>query len=112
MMISVCIPVYKTEMVLERCLESLEKLARFEGYYDDAKEEFAQLRAKLKHNVAKDLDYNRETLKDLIANEIVTCYYFQRGSVEQSLTWDKQMREAIKLLQSPEEYDRKLTINN
>ncbi len=103
---------FRYDRSTESYLESLEKLARFEGYYDDAKEEFAQLRAKLKHNVAKDLDYNCETLKDLIANEIVTCYYFQRGSVEQSLTWDKQMKEAIKLLQSPEEYNRKLSINN
>ena len=103
---------FRYDRSTESYLESLEKLARFEGYYDDAKEEFAQLRAKLKHNVAKDLDYNRETLKDLIANEIVTCYYFQRGSVEQSLTWDKQMKEGIKLLQSPEEYNRKLSINN
>lgn len=97
---------FRYDRSTESYLESLEKLARFEGYYDDAKEEFAQLRAKLKHNVAKDLDYNRETLKDLIANEIVTCYYFQRGSVEQSLTWDKQMKEAIKLMQSPEEYGK------
>lgn len=97
---------FRYDRSTESYLESLEKLARFEGYYDDAKEEFAQLRAKLKHNVAKDLDYNRETLKDLIANEIVTCYYFQRGSVEQSLTWDKQMKEGIKLLQSPEEYGK------
>lgn len=97
---------FRYDRSTESYLESLEKLARFEGYYDDAKEEFAQLRAKLKHNVAKDLDYNRETLKDLIANEIATCYYYQRGSVEQSLTWDKQMKEAIKLLQSPEEYGK------
>ena len=96
----------------ENYLESLEKLARFEGYYDDAKEEFAQLRAKLKHNIAKDLEFNRETLKELIANEIVTVYYFQRGSVEQSLTWDNQMKEAVRLLQSEEEYKSKLTIDN
>ena len=97
---------FRYDRSTESYLESLEKLARFEGYYDDAKEEFAQLRAKLKHNVAKDLDYNRETLKDLIANEIVTCYYYQRGSVEQSLTWDNQMKEAVRLLQSPEEYGK------
>lgn len=96
----------------ENYLESLEKLARFEGYYDDAKEEFAQLRAKLKHNIAKDLEFNRETLKELIANEIVTVYYFQRGSVEQSLTWDNQMKEAVRLLQSEEEYKNKLIIDN
>ena len=97
---------FRYDRSTESYLESLEKLARFEGYYDDAEEEFSQLRAKLKHNVAKDLDYNRETLKDLIANEIVTAYYFQRGSVEQSLTWDNQMKEAVRLLQSPEEYGK------
>ena len=97
---------FRYDRSTESYLESLEKLARFEGYYDDAKEEFAQLRAKLKHNVAKDLDFNRETLKELIANEIVTVYYFQRGSVEQSLTWDNQMKEAVRLLQSPEEYGK------
>ena len=97
---------FRYDRSTESYLESLEKLARFEGYYDDAKEEFAQLRAKLKHNVAKDLDFNRETLKELISNEIVTAYYFQRGSVEQSLTWDNQMKEAVRLLQSPEEYGK------
>ena len=97
---------FRYDRSTESYLESLEKLARFEGYYDDAKEEFAQLRAKLKHNVAKDLDSNRETLKELISNEIVTAYYFQRGSVEQSLTWDNQMKEAVRLLQSPEEYGK------
>lgn len=97
---------FRYDRSTESYLESLEKLARFEGYYDDAKEEFAQLRAKLKHNVAKDLDFNCETLKELISNEIVTAYYFQRGSVEQSLTWDNQMKEAVRLLQSPEEYGK------
>ena len=97
---------FRYDRSTESYLESLEKLARFEGYYDDAKEEFSQLRAKLKHNVAKDLDFNRETLKELISNEIVTTYYFQRGSVEQSLTWDNQMKEAMRLLQSPEEYGK------
>lgn len=96
----------------ENYLQSLEKLARFEGYYDDAKEEFAQLRAKLKHNIEKDLEYNRETLKQLIANEIANIYYYQRGSIEQSLSWDNQMKEALRLLQSPEEYAGKLIIKN
>ena len=37
------------------------KLARFEGYYDDAKPEFDALAKKLSHNVAKDLDYNKQS---------------------------------------------------
>ena len=103
---------FRYDRSTESYLESLEKLARFEGYYDDAKEEFAQLRAKLKHNVEKDLDYNRETLKQMISNEIVTFYNYQRGSIENSMSWDNQMQEAVRLLRSPEEYKSKLTIDH
>lgn len=42
------------------------KLARFEGYYDDAKPEFDALAKKLSHNVAKDLDYNKQYIKRLL----------------------------------------------
>ena len=42
------------------------KLAKFEGYYDDAKGEFEALEKKLNHNLAKDLDYNKQTLKKSI----------------------------------------------
>ena len=86
-------------------LDNLEKLARFEGYYDDAREEFEQLRRKLKHDTARDLDYNRQTLKHMLESEIIACYYFQRGVIEHSLDWDPVMREALRLLDNQAEYD-------
>jgi carboxyl-terminal processing protease len=86
-------------------LDNLEKLARFEGYYDDAREEFEQLRRKLKHDTARDLDYNRQTLKHMLESEIIACYYFQRGVIEHSLDWDPVMREALRLLGNQAEYD-------
>ena len=86
-------------------LDNLEKLARFEGYYDDAREEFEQLRRKLKHDTARDLDYNRQTLKHMLESEIIACYYFQRGVIEHSLDWDPVMCEALRLLGNQAEYD-------
>ena len=77
---------------------------KFEGYYDDAKAEFDALEKKLKHNIARDLDMHRDVLKQLIANDIVAAYYFRAGSVENSLGYDKQMKEACRLLNSPDEY--------
>ena len=90
----------------EKYLDELEKLAKFEGYYDDTKTEFENLRKKLKHNIEKDLDFNKKTLKEYISNEIVTSYYYQKGTIAHSLRKDKDMLEAVKLLNSPEEYNK------
>lgn len=99
---------FKYDRETEKYLKDLEKLAKFEGYYDDAKAEFEALKRKLSHNVAKDLDYNRETIKHLLENDIVAAYYYQGGAIRNSLRYDKQVKEAMKLLNSPEEYQKKL----
>ena len=85
-------------------LESLEKLIKFEGYYDEAKTDLESLKQKLSHNLARDLDYNKEVIKDLLANDIVSAYYYQAGAVENSLRHDKQWKEAVRLLENLEEY--------
>ena len=97
---------FKYDRETEKYLKDLEKLAKFEGYYDDAKPEFEALKKKLSHNVAKDLDYNKEYIKELLENEIVAAYYFQAGAIQNSLRYDKQIKEAVKLLNSPEEYGK------
>ena len=33
------------------------------------------------YNVAKDLDYNKDYIKHLLENDIVSAYYFQRGPI-------------------------------
>jgi carboxyl-terminal processing protease len=85
-------------------MDDLEKLAKFEGYYDDAKPEFDALAKKLKHNVAKDLDYNKKAIKQLIENDLVTAYYYQGGGIQNSLRFDKQMKAAVSLLNNPTKY--------
>ena len=99
---------FKYDRETEKYLKDLEKLAKFEGYYDDAKVEFEALKKKLSHNVAKDLDYNKETIKHLLENDIVAAYYYQGGAIRNSLRYDKQVKEAMKLLNSPEGYQKKL----
>ncbi len=90
----------------EKYLKDLVKLAQFEGYYEDAKEDFENLKRKLNHNVEKDLDFNKEQIKQMLMADIVSDYYFQRGTIENSLRYDKQLKEAIRLLHAPDEYQR------
>ena len=98
------------DQVSEKILKELENLARFEGYYDDAKPEFEALQQKLKHNIAKDLDYpyNKQKIKEMIAADIMAAYYFEKGSLENSLRNDKQFAEAARLLGNAEEYQKLL----
>ena len=100
---------FKYDRETEKYLKDLEKLAKFEGYYDDAKPEFEALKKKLSHNVEKDLEYNKDTIKHLLENDIVAAYYFQGGAIRNSLRYDKQVKEAMKLLDSPEEYQKILS---
>ncbi len=99
---------FKYDRETERYLKDLEKLARFEGYYDDAKPEFEALKKKLSHNVGKDLDYNKAYIKQLLEDDIVAAYYYQAGAIENSLRYDKQVKEALRLLNTPEEYAKLL----
>lgn len=93
----------------EKYLKDLVKLAKMEGYYDDAKPEFDALQKKLQHNVAKDLDFNKAALKQIIENDLVTAYYYQAGAIQHSLRYDKQMARAVEIINNPEEY-RKLLL--
>lgn len=94
--------------VSEKRFEELVRVAKFEGYYDEAKAEFEALKAKLKHNISSDLDRHRDTLKQLMEQDIIMAYYYSAGVVEAGLQTDKQYMEAVRLLNAPEEYRRLL----
>ena len=90
--------------VSKKQLAELVKTAKFEGYYDDAKKTFDELEKQLNHNVATDLDKHERVLRQVLESEIIAAYYYQRGTIEAGLNYDKQVKEAIRLLKNQEEY--------
>ena len=88
--------------------EELVKTAKFEGYYDDAREQFDALSERLKHDVADELDKHRETIQQILELDILSAYYYQRGTIEAGLSYDKQVEAAVNLLSQPDEYRRML----
>ena len=95
---------FSYDPVSQKQFDELVKTAKFEGYYDDAKEAFEALEKKLKHDVASDLDKHRETIQQILELDIIGAYYFQSGSIEAGLYADKQLKEAERLLKTPAEY--------
>lgn len=99
---------FKYDVMSAKTLDDLEKMSKFEGYYDDAKEEFEALRSKLKPNLSKDLDFNKESICEILNNDIVTAYYYQRGAVQNTLRTDKQVKAAFDLLADTSRYQQLL----
>ena len=96
---------FKYDRESERYLESLVKMAKFEGYYDKARKEFDALQQKLRHDLNDELDFHKDIITQALAADIVSCYYFERGVVENSLQFDKQVKEALDILNDRKRYD-------
>lgn len=101
---------FKYDQQSEKILKSLKEMAKFEGYLSDASEEFSALEQKLSHNLDRDLDYFAKDIKNMIAQEIVKRYYFQRGGIVQQLKDDDDLREAVKVLGDLTKYKEMLSV--
>ena len=100
---------FKYDQQTEKILKNLKEMAEFEGYLSDASEEFKALEKKLTHNLERDLDYFSKDIKEMIAVEIIKRYYYQRGSIIQQLKDDDDLKEAAKILATPEKYKEMLS---
>lgn len=95
----------------EQLLKTLKEVAEFEGYMEGAAEEFKALEQKLNHNLDRDLDYFAKPIKEQIAEEIATRYFYQRGAVMQRLKDDADLKKAIEVLASPAAYRKILSVS-
>ena len=88
----------------EKALAALKEVAEFEGYTNDAAAEFAALEKKLSHDIDRDFDIFKAEICELLADELVTRYYYQRGSIIQAIKSDSTILRARTLLGDDEAY--------
>lgn len=101
---------FKYDRQSEKVLKNLKEIAEFEGYMDDASEEYKALEAKLTPDLDRDLERFRPQLTEMIAAEIAKRYYFQRGEMIQNLKSDKGLEKAIEVLGNKALYEDALTV--
>ena len=92
----------------EKALKALEEMAEFEGYKENASEEFAALRKKLSHDIEHDFVYFDQKIRELLADELMVRYYYQRGGIVQAMKSDSVLVRARQLLADKAGYDAKL----
>lgn len=100
---------YKSES--EQLLAGLKETAEKEKYFDNVKAEYAALAAKLSHDKKQDLIKNKKEVLNLLTNEIVSRYYFQRGRVINKMkNDDKDLQKALQLLNDSKNYKSLLKV--
>jgi carboxyl-terminal processing protease len=85
-------------------LEELVKSAKEEKYFELAEGEFEALKAKLEPNLDKDLKQFSEEIKELMEDEIISRYYYQKGAIRSAINDDHGIKKAIDELASPTAY--------
>jgi carboxyl-terminal processing protease len=92
------------ESKTEEELDNLLEVAKKEKYFDISKNEFDALKQKLGHNLDQDLEHFRKEVSELLTDEIVSRYYYQKGAIKVGLREDTDVKKALEVLHKPDGY--------
>ncbi len=89
----------------EKSLEELKETAIREKYYDGLKDQFEALRKSMMHDKQEDLQKNKTEIIELLEDEIVSRYYYQKGRVEGSFDNDPEILKGMEALRNKKVFD-------
>lgn len=95
---------YNTES--EKLLNQLKELSKNDGYIIES--DVKALENRIIESKKNDLISHREAILDMIEKEIASRYYFQNGKIKIGLRNDKEIKEAIDLLNDQAVYKKVL----
>lgn len=81
-----------------RLLKTLRQVASFEGYDQQASAELDALEKKLQHNEDYDFKHWEGEIRKIVEGAIVENYYYESGHENYNLINDKEVEQAVKLL--------------
>ena len=78
----------------EKSLDDFKKLAEREKYFDAVKTEYDALTKKMSRDKKEDLLKYKAEICEVLESEIVSRYYYQKGRIESSIGYDKELEKA------------------
>ncbi len=90
---------------VERSMEDLVKKSKEDKHYDDIKNDIDVIKKKVSANKANDLIRFKDEIRELLEQEIVSRYYFQKGTIEASFDDDQNILAAISVLNNPDKFN-------
>lgn len=92
----------------EGALQNFRDVAKQEGSFSVLKDDYQTMYEKLKQHQDLDLMSHKKEILQLLADEIMSRYYYQRGRIAQQLPADHTVKVAVHLLNDTTEYHQLL----
>lgn len=92
----------------EEMLKKMKETAEEEGYYSDVIDEYEKLLSKVVPSKERDLVKFKSEIIELVENEIVSRYYFQKGRIINSFKYDDFVEKAMEILSNSSQYSKVL----
>jgi carboxyl-terminal processing protease len=89
----------------EEALKKMKETAEKEGYFNEVKNEYEAMMTKVTPSKSRDLDKFKEEISQMLENEIVSRYYFQKGRTVNSFRYDNVLLKAKDVLGNSKEYN-------
>ncbi|HEK18863.1 S41 family peptidase [Mucilaginibacter sp.] len=90
---------YSYTTVSEKMLNSLKTEANKEKQFNQIEAEYNALKAKLDNTKQNDLQIHSDEIKQVLENEIVARYAYEKGRYEANFKYDRELAQAIKTMQ-------------
>ena len=87
----------------EEMLRKMRKTAEEEGYFEESKSEYEALFKKLTPSKESDLEKFKTEISNILENEIVSRYYYQKGRTLHAFRTDNFIEKALEIIQNPKE---------
>jgi carboxyl-terminal processing protease len=91
---------YSYDTGSEKLLSDLKTEATKEKEFSDIQAEYEALKTKMEAAKKNDLQLHKDEIKQVIENEIVSRYYFDKGRYQANFKYDKELAQAVKTMQS------------
>jgi carboxyl-terminal processing protease len=89
---------FKYTTASEESLKKMKETAEKEGYFEEIKADYEDMISKVTPSKERDLVKFKAEISELLENEIISRYYFQKGRTVASLKNDIMVQKAIEVL--------------
>jgi len=90
---------YSYTTATEKMINNLKVEATKEKQFAGIQAEYDALKTKMQESKKNDLQQNKEEIKQVLENEIVSRYYFDKGRYETNFKYDKELAQSVKIMQ-------------
>ncbi len=89
----------------EKAIDDIKEIAKMEGYLTEIEPYLNDTKARVETEKEKDLLDNREEIEDMLRDEIIGRYYYQKGRIISTLQKDPELERAFQVILNGEYKD-------